>query len=180
MPDTFDPAAARPQDLPRPACKVVVVAGPPGAGKTTYAKKHMQPGDLLIDFEVIGEELGFDRLQSRDHVGDILAERNRRLRALATAQPDLTAYVCLLAPSPTLRHWWREILGAEKVVVLDPGLPTVHRQIRRDRSRRAMVRFMLRLVDEWYDKERRDDPGYVVPGVDADGQPTDRLHPWRR
>lgn len=36
---------------------VHLVWGPPGAGKTTYVREHMQPGDIVIDLDLIGRAL---------------------------------------------------------------------------------------------------------------------------
>lgn len=37
--------------------KVHLVWGPPGAGKTTYVREHIRPGDVVIDLDLIGAAL---------------------------------------------------------------------------------------------------------------------------
>ncbi len=37
----------------KPSILTTIIAGPPGAGKTTYVQRHMKHGDLLVDFDMI-------------------------------------------------------------------------------------------------------------------------------
>src|SRR5690606_24701270 len=41
-------ASNHPEWLPKPACKVELVTGPPGAGKTTYCREKAKDGDVII------------------------------------------------------------------------------------------------------------------------------------
>lgn len=174
----FDPFASRPIDLPKPACRVTLIAGPPGAGKTTLARLSMRPGDILIDFETIAADMGWSRAESRDHVGAVLAERNKRLRALADANPTARAYVCLLAPSARLRAWWVSALYADQVMVLNLPLHILAARMRGDHDRRGLVDELLAVAEDWRRKEAVNDPGYIWSGCDERGLPLDPLHPW--
>ena len=44
---------------------MILVAGPPCGGKSTYATEHAVPGDLVLDFDDIVERITGDRY-SRD------------------------------------------------------------------------------------------------------------------
>lgn len=37
---------------------LTVITGPPCAGKTTYARQHALPGDIIVDFDAIAQALG--------------------------------------------------------------------------------------------------------------------------
>jgi len=37
---------------------ITLVTGPPCSGKTTYVQQHMQPGDLVIDYDALAVALG--------------------------------------------------------------------------------------------------------------------------
>jgi hypothetical protein len=156
------------------------IAGPPGAGKTSFVRKHAKATDIVIDFDAIGAELGYDRNRGSDAIGLILGERNRRLAALATASPDATAWVIAAAPSAKLRRWWRATLNVQPddclLILTDRQL--CRERIRRDPSRRGVINAQLDAVDRWFERERIDDPGRLQRGCDINGFPLDPLHPW--
>jgi hypothetical protein len=167
-------------DFPKPKCRVVFVAGPPAAGKSSYVRKHAASCDIVIDFDAIGYQMGVSRERSSEQINLILAERNRRLAALADEPPQRTAWVIVTAPSRQLRKWWGDALGAK---LMDRVLVCADRQIcrervRRDPTRRGMVNKYLRAIDQWFEREKNDDPGWLAPGCDANGYPRDQLHPW--
>jgi AAA domain len=172
---------ARP-DLPKPACRVKLICGPPAAGKSTYVQAHAQPGDIVIDLDLIARERGYNRARPSSAAGDLLAERNRRLAALAYEPPDRVAWIILGAPSRSLRQWWCKALAvrSEDLIVLTPSQDELQRRIMRDPDRRRVRLQHIALARKWYDRERNDNPGIVKSGVDADGLPLDPLHPWNR
>lgn len=172
---------ARP-DLPKPTCRVFLICGPPAAGKSTYVRAHAGPDDIVIDLDLIAREHGYGRRRPNDAVGDLLADRNRRLAALAKAPPNRVAWIILAAPSPSLRQWWCEALAVrpEDLIVLAPSRDELQRRIMRDPDRKTVRRQHIALVHKWYDRERNDNPGIVKSGVGADGIPLDPLHPWNQ
>lgn len=171
---------ARPERLPLPNCRVMFVAGPVGAGKTHYVRQHAGPNDIVIDLDAIAAEYGLGRDRSRDSLTALLLERNDRLAALAHEPPHRVAWVEMCAPSRKLRQWWCRMLGvaADDVIVLAPSRDELKRRIMRDPERNAVRGLHMRLVDQWFDRERSDHPGYISPGVGIDGFPTDPLHRW--
>jgi predicted kinase/DNA-directed RNA polymerase subunit RPC12/RpoP len=164
----------------KPNCKVVLVCGPPAAGKSTYVREHARTSDKVIDFDMIAREFGFVRNIPRDKVGLILDERNRRLRSLARMSVHSTAWVILTAPSRKLRQWWINALGVESndLIVLTPPRQELEARIKADPDRKRVVPLHLKLIREWQRKEDADDPGYIRSGCDNDGWPLDPLHPW--
>jgi hypothetical protein len=59
---------------------LTVITGPPCAGKTTYARQHALPGDIIIDFDEIAMALGCPARHAygdKDHIWHVtLAARN--------------------------------------------------------------------------------------------------------
>jgi hypothetical protein len=172
---------ARPE-LPRPSCRVVLVCGPPGAGKTTYAKQHARPADIVIDLDLIADEWGYGRDRPSYLVAELLEERNSRLAALAHLPADSLAYVVLTAPSHRLRAWWCETLGVRPgdLILLLPARAEIYRRIMNDPARVAARALHLQLAAKWFKQEESNDPGVMRRGVDAHGNPTDPLHAWNR
>ena len=109
--------------LPKPTCRVMLVCGPPAAGKTTYVKEHAKPEDIVIDYDLIGISLGFGRNRPDNSIVQILRARNERLAALSQVSSSATAWVIVGAPSSKLRKWWQDALDVkpEDVVLLMPG-----------------------------------------------------------
>jgi hypothetical protein len=169
--------AARPQ-LPRPTCRVMLVCGPPAAGKSTYVRNHAGAADSVIDLDLIAREFGYDRERPADATATLLLERNVRLMQLAEAAADHVAWVIVGAPSRKVRDWWRQQLNAEKTILLMPSRAELLERIRKDPDRRDVQSLHLRLIDQWFARERCDDPGPLQCGCDLDGFPTDPLHPW--
>lgn len=169
----------RPHDLPRPACRVILLVGPPAAGKTTYAKRHMAEGDILIDFDEIATVMGFDRRTNRTAVAAILGERNRRLFQLSEANAQICAWVTMLAPHKAVREWWRDRLGAD-VLLIAPSMSELIDRIEADPSRRDVEAEHIDLWLRWY-SDATMAGGFAVSGAcDASGRPIDPLHPWNR
>lgn len=42
----------------RSPTNIVLIAGPPCAGKSTYAQQHAEPGDMVIDYDLIAAAIG--------------------------------------------------------------------------------------------------------------------------
>lgn len=172
---------ARP-DLPKPNCRVILVCGPPASGKSTYVKKRAASTDIVIDLDLIARERGYGRDRPATTVRPVLLERNRRLASLADEPRERVAWVILAAPSRRLRAWWRDVLGVAPgdLVLLVPSRDELRRRIMRDPDRALVRTHHIALVDKWLAREREDDPGISKRGVDADGFPTDPLHPLNR
>lgn len=170
---------ARP-DLPRPSCRVMLVCGPPAAGKSTYVQAHAGPDDVVIDLDLIAREHGYGRQRPSHAVAGLLADRNARLAALADEPPSRLAWVILTAPSSSLRRWWCETLGVRPLdlVLLVPPFDELLRRIVADPDRMAVRQQHYQLVKQWFARERVNDPGMLKRGWDENGKPTDPLHSW--
>lgn len=143
---------SHPQWLPTPGCKVVVVTGPPGAGKTTYCKSMAKPGDVVIDLdECFTRVCGVHgHVASKEHLGSALRLRNMMLADLASKKKG-TAYFIVASPTEQEESWWLGKLGAEHVLI-DPGPQECRRRV--SESRRH-------LTDAWYAARTEDKAKYL-------------------
>lgn len=137
-------ACNHPDWLPKPACEVELVTGPPGAGKTTYCKAKAGPDDVVIDLdECFLEVCGVHGHEaSREHLNAAIRLRNSKLADLSRKRSG-KAYVILSAPSQGEVDWWVTKLGATHTLI-DPGLPVCLRRI--SPSRRH-------LAESWYRRQ---------------------------
>jgi 5-methylcytosine-specific restriction protein A len=145
-----------PRALRAPKCDVVLVCGPPGAGKSTYVAKRAKPADLVIDFDQILAEIsrrpiyeGYPEYGKR-----ALAERNRRLLALADEPARRRAWVIVGAPGHA-RTWWTGRLKPSRTVVLAPLLPTLLERIEADPRRQPVREEHRRAAERWWVAEMR-------------------------
>jgi 5-methylcytosine-specific restriction enzyme A len=109
-----------PYNLKPSRVRVHLVCGAPGSGKTTYARKHASPLDVLIDFDDIRETVGGKRYDQNPTVLKKAFEyRDRLLHTLHTrAQGE--AWLVVMAPTQQERKAWCKALG--DVVVHDMGV----------------------------------------------------------
>lgn len=113
------------------AGRVVLVCGPPCAGKSTYVRAHAQPGDLVLDQDVIG----------------VQAMR----QALATLPPAQgTAWVIRPAPGPARRAALAKRLRAE-VVLLTPSAEELTARARQ----RPDAKRTIAAIRRWAEAEKR-------------------------
>lgn len=114
--------------------RVVLVAGPPCAGKSTYAYQQAGPGDVVLDQDELGP-----------------AEMLRQLGQLGRVEG--TAWVIRCAPGPTRRRELAELLGAEVVLLM----PSLHTLMSRARER-TEARRHVRAIQKWLAEEAADAP----------------------
>lgn len=130
-------AAMLPLDMGRPVMPLLVICGPPGAGKTSFVKSYARPGEMVLDLDVILAEVTRRPLYSPASVDEWTAAkkvRNQRLVALCSAPARWPrAWLIASAPKLTDRRYWRE-RGARVVMIL-PSLDECLRRIRGDGAR---------------------------------------------
>ncbi len=113
--------------------EVVLVAGPPCAGKTTYVAEVARDGDLVLDRDVMGAT-------RYDEAVDRLV-RDR-----------MPAWVIRSLPGPTRRRAFADRIGADRVVLLWPDTATL---LDRARARPHRAQAMA-AVRSWLEREALD------------------------
>jgi len=122
---------------------IVLVVGPPGAGKSTLVDGRRSPGDVVIDYDKMAEALGSDVTHGHgDAVHDVtMAARNAVLRRLRAGELD-AGRVWLVSSNPNAE----QMFPHHVVELVDPGRDEVVRRA----VEAGRPGLWLRLIDEWY------------------------------
>lgn len=144
--------ALPPIDLPVPACQVVLVCGPPGAGKSTWVERERAACDIVIDLDVIKAQLANVPIyQAGDEwVRPALAERDRQLAELARQPATTRAWVILTAPKAEQRDVWSRALQASVVVLRPPEIICRGRILDDERRPPAVKRAGCHAMQHWF------------------------------
>lgn len=115
-------ASLLPRFVEKPVKHLIVVCGPPGAGKTTHVLESAQVDDLVLDQDALAEEIeGAPYWSLTEAAKDrILRARNSRLADFCKgATTHKRCWLIATSGSFKQRRFWAE-LGAD-VVVIHPG-----------------------------------------------------------
>ncbi|WP_289008940.1 AAA family ATPase [uncultured Thermomonospora sp.] len=127
--------------------EVVLVCGPPAAGKTTWVRKHARPGDLVIDFDEICRQLGsrsrYDHPPQVRAMAKVIRPELERMAAEAPGR----AFIIRSLPDPQDRAAVARRLGARVVVLATP----VEEAIKRARADHRPA-WTERAIQSWWDR----------------------------
>ncbi|GAA4100862.1 AAA family ATPase [Nonomuraea soli] len=128
---------------------IVLVTGPPCAGKTTYAEHHARPGDLVLDLDAIARQQGSTRYWHHDRATLARAEQvmRREIMRLA-ARRSGRAWIIRCVPDGGSRTGLARLVRADQVVVLLPRGSTL---VRRARQRPDTVT-TIHAINEWLER----------------------------
>jgi hypothetical protein len=116
---------------PGEGATLIIVTGPPAAGKTHHVHTHAAIGDVLVDLDALTAALGHpeagDPHAAPDHVRQVAQRaRSAAIQAAYRLPAGVTAWVIHTAPSA---HQRAEYLAHGAVFVeVDPGAELTHAQ----------------------------------------------------
>lgn len=149
----------------RPACKscnsrrqdrvmtgygasIVVVIGPPAAGKTTWIKDRAKPADVIIDMDVIARAfMAVEPSQSHEYPEHIrhvaIAARKAAVRRATRLRERVTVWLIHALPTADDLAEYRAM--GWHIETIDPGRAVVEQ-----RARTMRPAAMMRHVERWY------------------------------
>lgn len=139
--------------------RVVVVWGSPGAGKTTYVKQNMQPGDMVVDLDNIKQAISLQgkkavisnlmpvALNIRSHIYDLIADRQ-------TINAD-TVWVVAGLPKQADRDYIKAKLRPNEMKHIDSDRDTCIAHALEDRER-IDKEIQLKIIYKWFEEYEAD------------------------
>lgn len=130
---------------------LIVVTGPPAAGKSTWVREHAKKADLVIDYDRIAQALTLadPTHDHAPHVRSIALEA--RTAAIARAMRyvgQVDVYVIHTAiPAPAMRLYRRH---RTRIVTVDPGEDVVLARCEKERPEWALA-----VARQWYARRAR-------------------------
>jgi hypothetical protein len=116
---------------------VILVSGPPCAGKNHHIDHHRTPDDVVLDYDAMGP-------RAYNHAINKLTQR--------TTPPTHTTWVIRCLPGPTTRQAFATRIQADRVIHLAPNLDTL---ITRARQRPQPGR-VITAIKKWMSNEQQD------------------------
>lgn len=154
---------------------LTVVTGPPCSGKSTYAREHHKPGEILIDFDTLAQALGSPT--PHDHPDPVrwvtIAARRAAINS-AIIQHERGATVWIVHTRISEQEMRRYTQAGAEVITLEVDQAELHQRAATQRPER-----WHRLIDEWKPEAP---PRVPKPAWSPDAQ-TRRGRwgrPWRR
>lgn len=130
---------------------LIVVTGPPGAGKSSWIRSHARPQDIVIDLDLMALAMAGPGADHHNH-SDVLLKIVHRARfaAIREAEQHLDktdVYLINTLPTAKARADYKRLKA--RIVVVDPGRDIVMQRI--ETMRQPAMRAV---ATKWYRAQR--------------------------
>jgi len=130
---------------------LIVVTGPPAAGKSSWIKAHAKADDIVIDLDLMALAMAGPGADHHAHT-DVLTKVVHRARYAAIDEAcrhldKVDVYVIHTQPSAKARAKYKRLEA--RIVTVDPGRDIVMARVKAMRQPE-----MERVVSRWYNSRR--------------------------
>jgi 5-methylcytosine-specific restriction protein A len=132
--------------------QVVVVYGPPGAGKTTYVLKKMRPGDLILDSDRLWQALSGQAIHDKPiSIFPFMLEAwHAVLNRLKANNNILCAWIVTTGKRKQDIEMYENELNAQCFVMETPAIVCL-RRVQNDKARDPETMELFKgLIDQWW------------------------------
>lgn len=143
--------------IKRPSCRVMLIGGPPGSGKSYYVNKNKKQDDIVIDLDEIMAELSGLSIYQADKdtwLIPAIKERNKILSSLCNENINRVAWVIICA-SGSQWMWWRMTLKPKVAHSCWMPMDVCINRIKADQRRSHQVDRHIKACVDWFDAEQR-------------------------
>lgn len=133
------------------AGKNLIVAGPPGAGKSTWVKERLKPGEMVFDWDDIKSALvgsGKTHTDAAEMLPLLTDVRDAVFEAIASHKNPGKCYVITCKNDMETLRKWQQYLDAD-LMVMDTPIEICKERVKEDTTREDKQRFYT-LIDEWF------------------------------
>ena len=133
------------------AGKNLIVAGPPGAGKSTWVKERLKPGEMVFDWDDVKSALvgsGKTHTDAAEMLPLLTDVRDAVFEAIASHKNPGKCYVITCKNDMETLRKWQQYLDAD-LMVMDTPIEICKERVKEDTTREDKQRFYT-LIDEWF------------------------------
>jgi hypothetical protein len=131
---------------------LIVITGPPAAGKSSWIKAHAKAQDIVIDLDLMALAMAGPGADHHDHSDTLLkvvhAARRAAIREAYEHLDTTDVYLIHTMPSPKARAQYQRLRA--RIVTVDPGEDVVRQRVRAMRQPG-----MEAVVTRWYRDYRK-------------------------
>lgn len=131
--------------------KNLIVAGPPGAGKSTWVKERLKPGEMVFDWDDVKSALvgsGKTHTDAAEMLPLLTDVRDAVFEAIASHKNPGKCYVITCKNDMETLRKWQQYLDAD-LMVMDTPIEICKERVKEDTTREDKQRFYT-LIDEWF------------------------------